>query len=225
MMENDGNEQTQTIYKRRLTVVGVSAVTRLRMTSMAGRRMCATWTVILFGLSLCLCVPWEMTTTEGERKSEALRDHSSLRTFLPNKVHRTKTPLDNKEVETLRNYCWLDWISRIHRVLSPSSNEPWLYWWSQSLESVVLLVHRADAPQSPWPRFSATTRSAVHSTRQRTYGTHTYALRQARLPQTACISGRTRTPLEQRVSLMQVRGGRAEAVNRMKTSRAGWRQG
>ena len=73
--------------------------------------------------------------------------------------------------------------------------------------------------------------SAVHSAQQspaepsRAYGSHVHALHQARLPQTACVDGRTRTPLEQRVRLMQVRGSRAEAVNRMWTLPVGRRRG
>lgn len=73
----------------------VSAVTRLRMTSMARRRMRTAWTGSLVGLSICLCVPQETTTAGGEGKSEALREHSSLRTLLPNNVHLTQSPLDN----------------------------------------------------------------------------------------------------------------------------------
>ncbi len=115
------------------------------------------------------------------------------------------TPLANEEVKTLTNYCWLGWMSRIHGVACPSRNEPWLLIAAESWECcVVLLVHRAAPPQSLWPRFSANTRSALHSDRQRAYGTRIYAVRWARLPQPACISGRTRTPLEQRVRLMQV---------------------
>lgn len=48
------------------------------------------------------------------------------------------------------------------------------YWQPQNLGRVMLLVHRADALQSPWPRFSANTRSTVHSNQQTAYGTHTW---------------------------------------------------
>lgn len=127
---------THYVYRWRLTVVGVgseevSAVTRLRMTSMVGRHMRTASAGILFGLSICLRVPREMTTAGGEGKSVALGEHSSFRTLLPKftwlKLHWIKSPLANKEVETVGNYCRLDWISRIHRLS--------LQQWTMSIDS------------------------------------------------------------------------------------------
>lgn len=76
------------VYRLRLTVVGVgseevSAVTRLRMTSMVGRHIHTALTGILFGLSICSYFPQELTTDGREGKSMALGEQSSFRTPLP----------------------------------------------------------------------------------------------------------------------------------------------
>lgn len=79
----------------------------------------------LFGLSICLCVSRGKNTVKGKERSLGLAQHTSVRTLLPNKVHFTQSPQLQRPHWT-RNYCWLDWISRIHKMHSHSSNVPWL---------------------------------------------------------------------------------------------------
>lgn len=79
----------------------------------------------LFGLSICLCVSWGKKYSErkgeepGSGTAHISQDTSS------NKVHFTQSPQLQRPHWT-RNYCWLDWISRIHKMHSHSSNVPWL---------------------------------------------------------------------------------------------------
>ena len=73
----------------------VSAVTRLRMTSIEGRRMRTASAGTSLALSICLRAPRETTIAGGdEGTSLALEEPTSLRTLLPNKVHLTQSPLD-----------------------------------------------------------------------------------------------------------------------------------
>lgn len=105
---------------------------------MVERRMRSAGTGILFGLSICVSL-WKQPQC-GERRGAWpwQRTHhlghfaQTKSTWL--KVHSSKAPLDNKEAEAFRNYSWLDWISTIHRVLSPSSSEPWLLIAAESTE-------------------------------------------------------------------------------------------
>lgn len=106
----------------------------------------------------------------------------------------------------------------IERSVPPAMSND--YWWPQCLESDVLLVHRAASPQSPWPRFSANTHWSTQqpvNPMERTY----MRFNKHNSHQQLALLGEQ----EQRVFLMQVQGERAEVVNRMKTSRVGWRQG
>lgn len=82
------------------------------------------WNICLVSLFVCVSLG-EKNTVKGKERSLGLAQHTSVRTLLPNKVHFTQSPQLQRPHWT-RNYCWLDWISRIHKMHSHSSNVPWL---------------------------------------------------------------------------------------------------
>lgn len=117
------------IYRLRLTVVGVgseevSAVTRLRMTSMVHTALTGIFYLVLLSVRTSLRSWPQMGERRrgGPGRAIIIQDTSPKVTWL--KLHWAKCPLAYKEVQTVWNYCRLDWISRIHSLLWPSSNEP-----------------------------------------------------------------------------------------------------
>lgn len=80
------------------------------------------WSFYLFALPSGVDHRWERGEEHGPGWAIIIQDTSPKVTWL--KLHWRKSPLAYEEVQTVWNYYRLDWISRIHSLLWPSSNEP-----------------------------------------------------------------------------------------------------